>query len=233
MGFLMYQLGETLTLAIGGLVTLIVFGSIYARFSGSWTTQKLVLRGHRIAFDPLAPHSPVNGFQLSDQVEALLQGDPKFAVIIGRPAGLINFMREGVGLARRFEFVLSKEHVVIRRDSFTTNYQHLSKLEGLSAVSVAWVRPNALKLLIIACLAAIPLSVVGGILGLLLTLGAAAYWWYTQRVVRVDLMQAGESEVSFEIHPPLMERLFGREVLSVSQDDTSRLVQIFRVLKSS
>ena len=221
---LAFMIGSGLGLLIGGFLLLGVLGAISSLFTGRWFAQRLVLRGHRIAFEPHRQGEPVNGYALSDQMEALMQGDPRFAIVIGRPAGLINFLREGIGLARRLEFVLGKENAAFRLDSFTTNIQVLVKVRALDSIAVSWVRPNILKLILINLLLGLPTGV-----GLLITLPATIYWWVTQREVRVQL----SDDLAFHISPPFLERLTGRPVLAITQEDTSRLVQIFRVIKDS
>ena len=228
MDYLAYQLGSTLGLVIGGFLLLGIFSAITSTFRGHWSAQRMVLRGHKISFEPHPAGEPVNSYVLSDQAEALVRGDPKFAIVIGRPAGLINFLREGIGLARRLEFVLGKENAAFRLDSFTTNIQVLVKVRALDSIAVSWVRPNILKLILINLLLGVPTGI-----GLLFTLPITIYWWVTQREVRVELSSFGKAELIFFISPPFLERLTGRPVLAITQEDTSRLVQIFRVIKDS
>lgn len=229
MDYLFYQLSSTLGVLVGAVVLMAALSAIGSMFKvGHWSGHRLVLRGHRIGFEPHPAGAQVNGYELSEQAEDLMRGDPKFAIVIGRPAGLINFLREGIGLARRFEFVLGKDNAIFRIDSFTTNVQMLCKLEGLTAMNVAWVRPNILKLILVNLVFGLTTGV-----GLLITLPVTIYWWITQREVRVTLMAHGEIQLLFFISPPFLERLTGRPVLAITQEDTSRLVQIFRVIKDS
>jgi hypothetical protein len=211
--------------------------------SKSWATQKLVLRAHHISFEPLPPNSEVGGIPLSDTARDLSQGEPLFAVVIGRPAGLINFLREGVGLSRRFEFVFSRNQAMTRYASFTTHALHCARLEGLNSIEVSRKRPNPLMLfgpflLIFAIVYAISAVMTGGddsdgITAGFVALAGCALYYFTQRVTRVSLREAGNPEICFEIFPPILERLFGRSAPELPLEDANRIVQIFRVLKGS
>ncbi len=211
--------------------------------SGSWTTQKLVLRAHRVSFEPMQSTSEVNGIPLSDTSKDLSQGEPVFAVIVGRPAGLINFLREGVGLSRRFEFLFSRNQAMTRFASFTSHSVHCARLEGLNSIEVSRSRPNPLTLfgpffLIFVIVYVISAAMTGGddsdglTAGFLAFAGCALYY-FTQRVTRVSLREAGNPEIRFDIYPPILERIFGRAAPEMPLEDANRLVQIFRVLRGS
>ncbi|MBU6268129.1 MAG: hypothetical protein KGN34_11355 [Sphingomonadales bacterium] len=106
-----------------------------------WGQQKIVVRDYYVSFEPLGTDDQSAGIDLSQPVAELSLEDPIYAVITGRPAGLINFLREFVGLSRRFEFVLSKSQVIVRLGSLSVQELSLSKLRGLNTITVGLIRP--------------------------------------------------------------------------------------------
>jgi hypothetical protein len=210
---------------------------------GTWLTQKLVLRGHHISFEPLPEGGGANGFALSTIAIDLFRGEPAFAVLIGRPAGLINFLREGVGLSRRFEFVLSQKQAVSRFASFTTHSVHCAKLEGLNSVDVTRRRPNPIALIGPFAVAFIAVSflsflMTGGddsdlITGGFLAFTGCALYYLTQRMTQITFREAGNPEIRFQVYPPILERIFGRPSPELPLEDANRIIQIFRVLKDA
>lgn len=234
MGWALYQLGPTALLGL--VITLLAVSSISKRFG----SHKLVLRGYRIDFEPMAEGSDINGLTLSQPVQDLLQGDAKYGVIIGRPAGLINYMREGMGLSRRFEFAISKRQTALRMASFTSHALQCSKLDGLNSITVAQKRLNPLILfiqfLVTAAIANfIWISLMGGgdiseLLTLLIFAGFV-YYFVICKVTFVAFSEGGAETMKFAIYPAFLERIFGGGGLDMPLDDANRLVQIFRVLK--
>jgi hypothetical protein len=223
----------------GFIILLILISLVSNRF---WMTQKLVLRGHYIGFAPLADGAEVNGFARSPEIVGLTAGEPVYAVIIGRPAGLINFLREGIGLARRFEFVLSKGQVITRYNSLTRQDVQCAKLSGLEALHIKRQGPNPLSVLMVLLVSSF---IFGGIFALLignsegivggLWLGvpAALLYYWTQRVMVIEFKDPGKAAVQFHVYPPLLERLSGRPAIELPLEDGYRLIQIFRVLKDA
>ena len=234
MGWALYQLGPMAL--IGVVVVLLAVSSISNRFGA----HKLVLRGYRIDFEPMAEGSDVNGLTLSQPIQDLLQGDAKYAVIIGRPAGIINYMRESIGLSRRFEFAFSKRQTALRMASFTSHELQCSKLDGLNSITVAQKRLNPLimfvQFLVTAAIANFIWMTLfgGGDISSLLTLlifGSFVYYYIICKVTFVAFSESGNEAMKFAIYPAFLERIFGGGGLDMPLDDANRLVQIFRVLK--
>lgn len=107
----------------------------------AWFTRKIVVRDHYISFEPLAGSGLRGGLDLSAPVSELTSGEPLYVAILGRPAGLIAFIREHLGIGRRFEFVLSKNQALMRLGSPSVQALTLSKLRGLNSITVGVVRP--------------------------------------------------------------------------------------------
>lgn len=107
----------------------------------AWFTRKIVVRDHYISFEPLTGSGLRGGLDLSGPVSELTSGEPLYVAILGRPAGLIAFIREHLGIGRRFEFVLSKNQALMRLGSPSVQALTLSKLKGLNSVTVGVVRP--------------------------------------------------------------------------------------------
>lgn len=230
-------------LGSGGMVlaaiVIVILLVNHFRNSGSWINRKLVMRGYYVAFEPIADGAPVGGYSLSETMTGLMQGDAKFAIVIGRPAGLLNFLREGMGLSRRLEFVLGKSQVAVRYASFTTQSLQCAKLKGLNTIQVDRQKPNPLGLIlpflliagIFGMVAALAESEGLATIGVLLAALICITYYLTQRVTRFTFSESGQPEVRFEVYPPILERLAGREAPELPLEDADRVVQIFRVLK--
>jgi hypothetical protein len=234
LGWSLFQLGPVAL--IGLIVTMMAVSAISRRF----VSYKLVLRAFRIGFEPMSEGSDVNGHALSQPIVDLLQGEAKYAVIIGRPAGLINFLREGIGLSRRFEFALSKRQAVLRMASLTSHALQCSKLEGLNSTTVSQQRLNPLILFVqylitVSILSFLWISITYDESGLLmfsfLVFCAFLYYYIICKVTVISFSEGGDEAMKFAIYPAFLERLTGREGLDMPLEDANRLVQIFRVLK--
>lgn len=221
---------------------LFVLAGLSSLLGGRFLAYKLVLRGFRIAFEPAPATTEVSGLTLSEPVGNLLSGEPVYAAIVGRPAGLINFLREGIGLSRRFEFALSKRQAAVRWASFSSHSLQCAKLSGISALEVTQRRLNPLLLLLQFALITIPLNTAvadtagaydGYPLLTFLIFCGFAYYYFVCRITLFSFTEAGESVVKFAVYPALLERLTGRTGLDMPLDDANRLVQIFRVLKDA
>jgi hypothetical protein len=222
------------------LIFLLFFGGGLINALFGWSVYRLVLRGYRIGFEPIDENEPINSDTLSGHLRELLLDDPKFAVIIGRPAGLFNFLREFIGLGRRFEFVLSRNQATTRYGSLTSQSLKLSKLGALGAITVDRSKRNPLLLFLQwAVLNALisrpsPLNDFnpgGGavLIGLFLTVWFIGYYILTT-VTEISLI-GDKATIKFIIFPPLLERLSGHSGLDMPLADANRLAQIFRVLK--
>lgn len=101
----------------------------------SWLTTKIVVRECYVSFDPVDSDAalPVD---LSTPMREISSGEPIYAIITGRPAGIVNYLMQFVGLNRRFEFVISATQVCTRMSSTSSQIMSVSKLTGLNSVGV-------------------------------------------------------------------------------------------------
>lgn len=215
------------------------FGSRIVSTLTGWKSYRIVLRGHAIGFDAVSDDTPVGSDYLSEPVRTVLGDDPRFAVLIGRPAGFINFVREMIGIPRRFEFVLASRQAVIRHGSVTHQSIKLAKLSSLGSVDVQRDKRNPLFLLLVWMVLTAFFSTPSPMNGynpggaamffsLLLAVFLIGYYVLTT-VTEISL--TGEDKIRFSIYPPLLERLSGRNLPDVTLADTVQIVQIFRILK--
>lgn len=220
------------------LVALFFGGAILNSLTG-WSAYRIVLRGYAIGFDPVADDGPIGQDHLSEPVRAVLGDEPKFAVIVGRPAGMINFVREMIGIPRRFEFALSSRQAVIRFGSVTHHSLKLTKLTGLEAIEVQRDKRNPLFLLLVwfvlTSLFTTPSPMNGYdpgggafVFSILIAAFLVGYYILTT-VTQVSLI--GEDKIRFSIYPPLLERLSGRSLPDITLAEVNQMVQIFRILK--
>ncbi len=233
-GFLGMGLVEAI---IGFFVILGVFSAVRQRL----TPNRLVLRSYRIDFGPQHAASDVNGHALSDVATGLLGDEPVFAAIIGRPAGLTNFIREGMGLSKRFEFALTDRQAILRMGSLSSHELQCSKLKGLNSAMVAQRRLHPLILFVqfLIVTAVINYAFImlfgesAGIgLSLLIFLGFVVYWFIC-KVTVIEFFEGGQKHIAFTIYPAMLERITGQTGLDMPQYDANRLVQLFNSLKDS
>lgn len=78
---------------------------------------------------------------LSAPVIGQASDEAVYVALSGRPAGLLNFIREHIGLARRFEFVISSSQCIQRIGSPSTQILSASTLDGLNTITVGLWRP--------------------------------------------------------------------------------------------
>ncbi len=238
MGLLNQLISSGPQLFVGLLLLAIIVGVINRRFS----KHKLVLRAYHVGFEPLADDPEVNGHPLSQPVMDLRSGEATYVAIVGRPAGLVNFLRESFGIARRFEFLLCKRQAILRTGSLTQHTLQCAKLSGISSCEVGQTRMNPFVVLFRFMIAAVVINVfIGGIfdaeggypLLTFLVFCGFAYYWFITKITEMTLSEAGDDVIAFEIYPPLLERVTGGSGLDLPSTEANRIVQIFRVLKDA
>jgi hypothetical protein len=222
------------------LVGLLVLGLFSSAVGRRIFAHKLVLRAYRISFEPLPEGSDVNGHPLSQPVLDLRTGEAIYAAIIGRPAGLINFLREGFGLGRRFEFALCKRQAIVRMGSLTMHSLQCTKLSSLGTCTVGQQRTNPLVLLFQFMVAAVVINgLAAGMMNVyegyplftFLVFCGFVYYWFITKITVIALSEAGDNVVKFANYPAFLERITGQGGLDMPLEDANRLAQIFRVLK--
>ncbi len=108
---------------------------------GHWATKKVVVRDFYISFKPMGSEPTGKTVDLSDPITNQASDEAIYVAVTGRPAGLWNFIREHIGLSRRFEFVMSSNQCIQRLGSPTTQILSSSQMNGLNTVTVGLVRP--------------------------------------------------------------------------------------------
>jgi hypothetical protein len=121
-----------------------------------WATKKVVVRDFYISFKPMGSDPNGKSIDLSNPITNQASDEAVYVAVTGRPAGLWSFIRELVGLSRRFEFVMSSSQCIQRLGSPSTQILSASRLDGLNTVTVGLVRPLVQALV----LALISLSIV-------------------------------------------------------------------------
>ena len=106
-----------------------------------WATKKVVVRDFYISFKPMGSDPNGKSIDLSDPITNQASDEAIYVAVTGRPAGLWSFIRELIGLSRRFEFVMSSSQCVQRLGSPSTQILSSSRLEGLNTITVGLVRP--------------------------------------------------------------------------------------------
>ena len=106
-----------------------------------WATKKVVVRDFYISFKPMGSDPSGKSIDLSDPITNQASDEAIYVAVTGRPAGLWSFIRELIGLSRRFEFVMSSSQCVQRLGSPSTQILSSSRLEGLNTITVGLVRP--------------------------------------------------------------------------------------------
>lgn len=124
-----------------------------------WATKKVVVRDFYVSFKPMGADPDADWVDLSEPVIGQACDEAVYVALSGRPAGLLNFIREHIGLARRFEFVMSSSQCIQRIGSPSTQILSASTLDGLNTITVGLLRPLVrailLALLSLSLLAAI------------------------------------------------------------------------------
>ncbi|WP_155799971.1 hypothetical protein [Porphyrobacter sp. AAP82] len=108
---------------------------------GHWASKKIVVRDFYISFKPMGADPNSRFIDLSDPIANQASDEAIYVAVTGRPAGLWNFIREHVGLSRRFEFVMSSSQCIQRLGSPTTQILSSSRIDGLNTITVGLVRP--------------------------------------------------------------------------------------------
>lgn len=108
---------------------------------GHWATIKIVVRDFYISFKPMGSDPAARTIDLSVPTTHQANGEAIYVAVTGRPAGLWQFIRELIGLSRRFEFVMSSSQCIQRLGSPSTQILSSSRLEGLNTITVGLVRP--------------------------------------------------------------------------------------------
>jgi hypothetical protein len=85
------------------------------------------------------PHAKT--IDLSAPITNQASDEAVYVAVTGRPAGLLSFIREFIGLSRRFEFVMTSSQCIQRLGSPSTQILSTSRLEGLNTITVGLVRP--------------------------------------------------------------------------------------------
>lgn len=121
-----------------------------------WAKKKIVVRDFYISFKPMGSDPGGKVIDLSDPITKQASDEAVYVAVTGRPAGLWSFIRELVGLSRRFEFVMSSSQCIQRLGSPTTQILSSSRIEGLNTIMVGLFRPLVQAIL----LALLSLSIV-------------------------------------------------------------------------
>lgn len=108
---------------------------------GHWASKKIVVRDFYISFKPMGADPNSGIIDLSDPIANQASDEAIYVAVTGRPAGFWNFIRELVGLSRRFEFVMSSSQCIQRLGSPTTQILSSSRIDGLNTITVGLVRP--------------------------------------------------------------------------------------------
>lgn len=108
---------------------------------GHWATKKIVVRDFYISFKPMGSDPSARTIDLSSPITNQANDEAVYVAVTGRPAGLWQFIRELIGLSRRFEFVMSSSQCIQRLGSPSTQILSSSRLEGLNTITVGLVRP--------------------------------------------------------------------------------------------
>lgn len=106
-----------------------------------WATKKVVVRDFYISFKPMGSDPNGKSIDLSDPITSQASDEAIYVAVTGRPAGLWSFIRELIGLSRRFEFVMSSSQCIQRLGSPSTQILSSSRMEGLNTITVGLVRP--------------------------------------------------------------------------------------------
>lgn len=106
-----------------------------------WAKKKVVVRDFYISFKPMGSDPYEGAVDLSEPMINQASDEAVYVAVTGRPAGLWSFIRELIGLSRRFEFVMSSSQCIQRIGSPSTQILSASRLEGLNTVTVGLVRP--------------------------------------------------------------------------------------------
>jgi hypothetical protein len=121
-----------------------------------WATKKVVVRDFYISFKPMGSDPNGKSIDLSNPITNQASDEAVYVAVTGRPAGLWSFIRELIGLSRRFEFVMSSSQCIQRLGSPSTQILSASRLDGLNTITVGLVRPLVQAIV----LALISLSIV-------------------------------------------------------------------------
>lgn len=108
---------------------------------GHWASKKIVVRDSYISFKPMGADPNSRIIDLSDPIANQASDEAIYVAVTGRPAGLWSFIREHIGLSRRFEFVMSSSQCIQRLGSPTTQILSSSRIDGLNTITVGLVRP--------------------------------------------------------------------------------------------
>lgn len=115
-----------------------------------WATRKIVVRDFFISFKPMGSDPDGRSIDLSSPITNQASDEAIYVAVTGRPAGLWSFIREQIGLSRRFEFVMSTSQCIQRLGSPTTQILSSSRMEGLNTITVGVLRPLKQALLLAA-----------------------------------------------------------------------------------
>lgn len=115
---------------------------------GHWATKKVVVRDFYISFKPMGADPGGSDLDLSEPISNQASDEAIYVAVTGRPAGLWNFIRELIGLSRRFEFVMSASQCIQRLGSPSTQILSSSHLQGLNTITVGLFRPLIQAILI-------------------------------------------------------------------------------------
>jgi len=115
---------------------------------GDWASKKVVVRDFYISFKPMGSDLGEAQIDLSEPISNQASDEAIYVAVTGRPAGLWNFIRELIGLSRRFEFVMSSSQCIQRLGSPSTQILSSSHLQGLNTITVGLFRPLIQAILI-------------------------------------------------------------------------------------
>jgi hypothetical protein len=231
------------------LLATLVGAAIYNSLQG-WRTHKLVPKEFYVEFEPAPAERFAERFDLSGIVCDLMGDNPVFVVIKGRPAGLINFLREYINIPRRFEFAMCDKQAVIRRASITGHFIQSSKLTGVHSITINQTKVNPLLVffywwltnLVIAFIFAVLIQILGFysfaderfffLLALLVTVFYVIFY-FKSRIVWVSLLEGTEVVTRFGLCPAILERMFGSDQRDMALDDANNVAKIFTALKDT
>lgn len=207
-----------------------------------WAANKIVLRDFFISFKPMGSDPNGGTIDLSYHIANQASDEAIYVAVTGRPAGLWNFIREHIGLSRRFEFVMTSSQCIQRLGSPSTQILSSSRMEGLNTITVGLVRPLVqaivLALISLSLVIATTVTVLNMLLlgiapawaWFLLALGIgiyAAYLFFIDKRNIVTVSESGEAVVGFIVSPSFLES----RSTDIPLEELNRILLIFRVLK--
>lgn len=208
-----------------------------AHWTSHWTSEEVLVKDFYISFKPLTSEDKSSQLDVSSAVLKQVGDEAIYAVITGRPDGFFDFLREIVGIPRRFEFVMSSSQCIQRIGSPSEQIFSSSQIIGLNTITVGLVRP--LKKAFISLLISISLLYYfsgfesGDIQWIWVAISLvlafrAAYLFFIEKDYTIKISESGDPVVHFTVSPSFLES----KSTIIPLEDLNKLLMIFRVLKA-